>query len=57
MSNLRLPCMDCGEPMSRIYPNAREELAWAHTSLEDAELCPRDRSIRPWPMPKLEDQP
>ncbi|AYR00446.1 hypothetical protein I5H98_gp090 [Mycobacterium phage Whouxphf] len=57
MSNLRLPCMDCGEPMNRIYPNANEELAWAHTSLEDAELCPRDRSVRPWPMPKLEDQP
>ena len=50
MSQLR-PCMDCGEPLAKIYPQADDSLAWGHTSLEDAELCPRDRGQRPWPMP------
>lgn len=47
----RKPCMDCGEPLAKLYPNAAEHLAWAHTSLVDAELCVRDKSLRPWPMP------
>lgn len=45
-------CMDCGGDLKRLYPNANEHLAWGHTTLEDAELCARDKAVRPWPVPQ-----
>ncbi|AYN58347.1 hypothetical protein SEA_LIZZIANA_44 [Mycobacterium phage Lizziana] len=45
-------CMDCGGPMELAYPRASSDMAWAHATREDAELCTRDRSLRPWPQPE-----
>jgi hypothetical protein len=46
VSNPQPPCRYCGQPLKQIYPEARYELRWAHTSRADAEDCPVNRQHR-----------
>ncbi|UVK60486.1 hypothetical protein SEA_SABBB_42 [Mycobacterium phage Sabbb] len=41
-----------GGQWSWPIPELSSDMAWAHATREDAELCTRDRSLRPWPQPE-----
>jgi hypothetical protein len=43
-------CRYCGAPLKRIYEDAAYELAWSHTSREDARAC-TGRKLNEWPVP------
>jgi hypothetical protein len=47
-------CRDCNRPLKQIHPEARFDLQWDHTSLDDARDCTAKNrpSGAPWPLPK-----
>lgn len=47
-----VPCDGCGRPLWRIYSEGPYELAWGHTSAEDAQRCPITRRRGQWPTPR-----
>lgn len=46
------PCDGCGKPLWRIHPDAPDELAWGHLSMEDTQRCPITRRRDEWPIPR-----
>lgn len=48
-----LTCIDCGQELRIVYPDAPERYRYGHTSSEDAHDCVGRRpDNRPWPQPR-----